>query len=756
MKQILFPINKILLLMLAFNSAVSFNTNFAEASDTNILSDSNRDAMREKAVIDAREGKYVESLKVLEALCSTSKDDLASIYDYMTILHWSGDNKRAIEVYEKNKQSNMPDYVISNMASAYYRLAEYEKALDLIGPLVAKGDKKALILKGQIYVSQNNTNLAEETFDILSGKETPEQILRLKAEMAVNLHNWQWAAAVWRTALLEKDQGGYVDISRHEIVDKLSVAYLRIGRVKDAIILLEPYIQNHTATANMVGNYIGSLVRTRNYKKAIDIYKAFFENKENIPVFVLREVAECFYMIRDYRKAALIYEYIYKEGYSGKEDVFRLGYIGCHTKMYREAGIGAYAKLLEQYKNQATITRILVDARELLNKGRLIEAASIYNMLIAEDERYRNLYIQDLIDEEQYQTAWHIASRKNKLGVSSFSDIENLIKISVLMRDYHEAECYADLLSNEYDEEYQYSMSAGTMKNKLQGELYAYADSYSDHDDGDSYGFGLYATQHFGDSWWGEYEIGKTYVKEHDRSAAININSIGLRYSKRKFDTLMGVNGYGISGSDTFGGRIDSLFRPDDRQNLHFTYNYGPVADIDAIEYSGGSIFADRFALRYTYNFDQHESAYAELNYNHYDFDNEEKGWRIGHSMQIYNSNGRTLRRELHWGRSRFSNQDVPYTSPELQESVGIEWDWGRNLTHDDALHHIVGVNWERDYPDALALDPYYRIEYQRSFSKHQFLTIGCGYGLETKSWLGEGRWSYNNKHFDITYNMTW
>lgn len=756
MEQKKFQINKKLLLLVALNCAISVHVDSAAAAESSLLLGKDKNALREQAVMDARNGNYKQSLEILKELYDGGNGDLASIYDYITILHWAGQNNKAIEIYERNKLSDSPDYVISNMASAYYRLAEYEKALELIGPLVAKGDKKALILKGQIYASQNNTYLAEETFNILLEKETPEKILRLKAEMAVNLHNWQWAAAMWRTALLEKEQGRYAKISRNEIVDNLSVAYLRIGRIDDAIILLDPYIQNHTATANMVGNYIGALVRKKHYTKAIDVYKSFFEDRDNIPVFVLREIAECFYLVDDYKKAAMIYKYIYKEGYAGKDDLFRLGYIGCHTKKYREAGIDAYAKLLEQYKSSSTITRILVDARELLSRGRLTEAASIYNMLIAEDKRFRNLYVQDLIDEEQYQTAWNIACKKNESGVISFSDIESLVKMSVIMRDYQEAKDYAALLSECYDEEYPYSMSAGALKNRLQGELYAYADSYSDHDDGDSYGFGLYATQHLGDSWWGEYETGKSYLRENGRNATIDINSVGLRYSKRKFDTLIGVNGYKISGSDNFGARIDSLFRPDDRQNLHFTYNYGPVTDIDAIEYSRGAIFADRFSFRYTYNLNQHESAYAELNYNSYDFDNEEKGWRIGHSLQIYNSNGRTLRRELHWGRSRFSNQDVPYTSPKLQESVGIEWDWGRDLMHDDTLHHILGINWERDYPDALALDPFYRIEYQHSFSKHQFLTIGCGYGLETKSWLGGGSWSYNNKHFDITYNLTW
>lgn len=758
MKKSIFAYSRKAALMTLLTAVFIPNISCASVQEYADLSDAERSSLREAVVIEARAGSYENAVNVLEKLYHSDKSDLKSAYDYMTILHWAGNHRKAADIYESQDFDEAPDYVVLNIAASYYRLREYEKALELLQPLTEKENTEALKLQGQIYIKQNNTSLANNTFAKLSGSVEPEELLLIKTDTAIGLNNWQWAALLWRKALEEKELGAYPNITKETIVDKLSVAYLRIGRSQDALRILRPYISNKKATVNMLGNYIVALRNLRQYDRAVDIYKQFFDRNDNTPVFILREIAECFFQREQYKKAAEIYLYIQKIGYAGREDKFRLGYSGCLSNSYKNQGFAAYSELLSNYKSADTITRILNEAKSILQSGHLKEADALYSMLINFDVRFCKIYIADLLQEEQYQRAWSLAQKLSNIEGMQTAGLEKISTIAVNLRDYQTARENGKILAEALEEEYQYSEAAGSCKNKMQGELYAYADAYNDDDDSDSYSFGVYATQYLGDSFWGEVETARGYAREAGRSVAVDMHKIGLRHSSRKFDTLIGVNMYARSGDKKAGLRVDSLFRPDDRQNLHFSYNYAPIMDIDALEYEEGAVFVDELALKYTYNFNQKESAYAELRLYDYDFDNEKKGWLIGHDLQIYNdyTNGRGLRRSIHWSRDRYSNQYVPYTSPELQESIGISWDWEQRLGYYNTLHHILGVNWERDYPDPLSLNPFYRIEFHRTMTKHQYLSIGFGYGLEAESWLGEGSWTYKNNNFDISYNVTW
>lgn len=736
------------------------NTCFSSPYQYGCLSKDERVELREQAVIEARAGCYQKALDVLRNLYNSDKNDVNVVYDYITVLHWDGQHQEAIDVFESNNYSGLPDYVVLNVAAAYYRLNKYDKALDILQPIVSNYNKDAMILQAQIFIKQNNSNLAEEIFDRMSGALADEDILRIKTETALSLNNWQWSVSLWNKALVEKDNGMYPGISKEELVDKLSTAYLRIGRPKDSLKLLQPYIKNKTASVNMIGNYIVGLHKSKNYRMAIAVYRTFFYGIDDVPVFILREIAECFYKTGNYVEAAKIYVHIQEKGYAGREDKFRLAYIGSHTKKYKEIGIKAYADILKNHRSSDTITRTLVEASNILQQGRLDVADSVYKMLIAIDERFLRLYIDDLMREGQYQTAWNMAEMMKKSNSKVLSNIalEKLTSIAIALRDYNTAAAYQKQLSERLDEEFAYSEASGSYKNKLQGEMYVYANTYNDDDDSNSIDFGIYATQYLGDGLWGDVEEGRTYVKDNGRTIAIDMSKIGLRHTGRKFDNLVGASLFKGAGSDKVGLTVDSLFRPDDRQNLHFTYNNIPVADIGALEYEQGAIFTDMFALRYTYQLNQHESVYAEIRQNNYDFDNKMKGWTVAHELQLYNdfNKGRNLYRNIHWYRNRFSNQDVPYTSPKLEESIGVEWKWSRDLKHNDALVYALGCNWEKDYPERFSFNPYARFEYQRAFSRHQYLTVGCSYGLESESSLGKGSWRFNENNFDITYNLTW
>ena len=61
----------------------------------------------------------------------------------------------------------MPDYVLLNIASSYYRIMNLNKAEEILQPLVNKDDKEATILLSQIYIKMSRIKDANKLYDEL-------------------------------------------------------------------------------------------------------------------------------------------------------------------------------------------------------------------------------------------------------------------------------------------------------------------------------------------------------------------------------------------------------------------------------------------------------------------------------------------------------------------------------------------------------------------------------------------------------------
>lgn len=747
-------------------STVSIEQNNAvemeEATDVLNFVDKDRTALREKAVADAREGLYDKSLSVLKNLYDSDKSDTDVAYDYMTILNWAGKYEEAVDVYENGKYDDVPDYVKINIAGAYYRLNLFENTEEIIQSLAKEGNKEAAALLAQTYLKENKIKEADDVYNELLVKYPDDlNIYVNRAQVSISTGNWLRAARDWNDVLkIYEENPAEKIITKEQILDNLSVAYIRIARFKEAGHLLEPYIKDKSASFSMVGNYIIVLNNTNQFKQAEKIYNEFFPDYNTAPVFATRELANSYIKGKNYRKAVDVYEYLINSPNGNMDDKFNLAYYACLSGVDKNTGIRTYRNILHEGEASKYTAKILNQAQDFLRKGYYDTAKDIYYELIKYDKRFHNIYADDLVKERQYQSALHEYYAMTEDAELKKQGIEGIVQTSVMLRDYKTAEDRLKQLDAEF-KNISYDKAKGSFTNKQEGEVDFNVSNYSDYDDGNETDINVFVKQYVDDGFWIEGSVGKSYIKdvENNDTAVLNTNRVGVRYTARKWDTLLAWNMFGIDSGDKNGLYFETLFRPTDRQSVNFIYNYAPVYDVDALDYESGSIFDDNYILRYIYDLNTRESYYLELRQSDYSDDNKKYGWEIGQQYNIYNERekkGRTLDRSVFWSRDRYSNQDVPYTSPKLSENIGAEWKWGLDLGNDDVLYYTLGANWKRDYPDELAFSPYIGIEYNKSIGNYNFYSISASYGWRTQNWLGEGGWDYDNKQIIFSYNITW
>ena len=82
------------------------------AINSNFYTQEQLDTAREQAILKAREGDYEYALKRLKVLTQYDKKSPDVWYDYLTVLHWAGDDQAALEKLDRVNFKLSPDYFL--------------------------------------------------------------------------------------------------------------------------------------------------------------------------------------------------------------------------------------------------------------------------------------------------------------------------------------------------------------------------------------------------------------------------------------------------------------------------------------------------------------------------------------------------------------------------------------------------------------------------------------------------------------------
>jgi biofilm PGA synthesis protein PgaA len=217
-----------LIIFLFFATSLIFST---QANALRFYSTEKYEAARERAVQKAKDGDLSGALKSLSRLLKLEPDNQGALYDYITILVWNEENKKALEQLSKITPTIAPEYVLRALVSAARKERE-EATLD------------RLI---KVYVHRYSF-VPEDTPELISGKSMHE-VAELAAQSDLYLVSLSILKQLYQNA--PEDQN---------ILADYIVILTKMGRDHLALTLL-PNLDLDNANDNVITALIGSANR---------------------------------------------------------------------------------------------------------------------------------------------------------------------------------------------------------------------------------------------------------------------------------------------------------------------------------------------------------------------------------------------------------------------------------------------------------------------------------------------------------------
>ncbi len=153
----------------------------------------NVDQLREKAVIEARNGNTQLAIEQLEKLYQSSPQNIPLRNDLVIVYGWNKEYKKATELYQQHQADTFPEFVHTAIITNYRHLKETAKALTVIQHLLEKDpdNPSYLLKKAQLLIDNNQPTEARQTLDhILTSGEDNVDLRKVSAYLNSNQDNW--------------------------------------------------------------------------------------------------------------------------------------------------------------------------------------------------------------------------------------------------------------------------------------------------------------------------------------------------------------------------------------------------------------------------------------------------------------------------------------------------------------------------------------------------------------------------------------
>ncbi len=265
--------------------------------------------IKESFALDlARINRTDEALAIYRSLLQTQSLDLSGLYDYITVLSWSGQEKEALAIFEglPDNSSTLPGYMCSALGQMYLNQGNSQKALALYRQGVAKGDHGCILALA--YYNAAHDNEQEAFFSLAKliadnpGQPDP-YIWRAKAYLAAG--RIYEAVEDYDRALATVPQD-YLSC-RRDIQSEQAVFFLRAGECSYAAQLLAPYVKAQTATVTMQCDYLAALEKCGSYAEVVRQAGIMWPDISKVPAYGLRIVGDCYIRLGDKESAARYY-----------------------------------------------------------------------------------------------------------------------------------------------------------------------------------------------------------------------------------------------------------------------------------------------------------------------------------------------------------------------------------------------------------------------------------------------------------------
>ncbi len=300
---------------------------------------------QDKAVLQARDGKYDEALATLDRLHRQDPANQSVTRDYIAVLGWAGRDQDAIDLYQ-TLMSQQPDYMLAAVAHSYRKLNQPDQALNLYRAGLQQYPSNVIFAEGEIrcLVDENKLDeaLAKANADLAAHGDRPE-IVAAKQDI--------------QKAIQDAIQ---VNINKE---DQRAVDLARNKHYPEALVILSDLHTQHPDDLNVTRDYLAVLGWAGGHDaQVVALYKTLPAGDE--PDYVLEAVGHAYRKLHQSNDALAVYQ----QGIEKYPDsvIFAEGEIRCLVDVGRydegmakaDANLATYGKRPEIVDIKKNITRV--------------------------------------------------------------------------------------------------------------------------------------------------------------------------------------------------------------------------------------------------------------------------------------------------------------------------------------------------------------------------------------------------------------
>ena len=724
-------------------------------------------AAREYAVALAQNEQFSASLDIFKQLYQQAPDNTDIIFDYIVVLNWAGNNRSAIELFEKLNVKTVPAYVRTSAAGAYYQVGEYSKAQKLFHETAVTGDRKAQIWEAQSFMSMGEVESSDAIYkDLLTKYPEDIDIYLSRASMLMLVKKYSAAVTDFEKALsLTPSDASGID-SRRKINYQMAISYIRTGEEARAIVLLKPYIQDGTADVWMQSDYVSALRLTADYKMAISEGERLWKDYGKVPSFGLQSLGDSYLRLGQVEKAEKIYELILKRE-PGSMNV-RLGLAYSYLLEGKlDKGLALYRQILKDDPTRAEI--VLDDAYDFVAKTRYVAGKSLYQVIVDQFPNvpiFRQEMASSFADNEMPRQAYEQFKVLSQLPGGELVGKAGMAESSVLVGDYHAAGKVIGDLREKYGRNAISQAAIQSYERRRRGGMDSTYTYYSDYKQIDSRQFIVTADQNIGGSYSILASLGTNRLTDRDGTnerITLNTRSLGLQYLGLKYDSKVWLDSYQSNGTFT-GYRIFNNYYFDDHSILNFNVQKGPILDVQALNPSNEELLGRIVTTNYTIGLTRRIGAKDTFAFNFtrgfYSDNNQVNSYDLNWDRILFDSEKKSIDGFMFVNRTSYKQQqingnDTVYESPTVRETygAGLTERW---IIPKGYWQATVTLGWGRDRPEPYDFEPSFRLEYGHQFSPYHQLIAGAEYGAKTNRLLNSSNLHFGSRQYDIQYLVNW
>lgn len=723
----------------------------------------NLQAAHDYAVALAREGQYTPALVILQQLAAPANASLNVLFDYVTTAVWAGDYAGAVQTYEtriKARGKDVPEYVKTNVAGAYFQLGKYQEAWEIYHAAAAGGDQKIKLWEAESLARLGRITDASQLYDeLVCAVPANVDIYLSRAEMyLMSGDNLSASKDIETVIKLQAEQGQGSSLEKElQLRGNLAARFIRDEAYEYAILLLKPSIKNGSATPAMQQDYVYALFLNGDYKTAVEESARFWPDLSVAPLYVRRAVADSYLRMNQLQKAIPIYRGIVADTDSRTSDKQSLAYAYV-LKGDLKNGVALYKELIDMGVEQAD--HVTFDGNALLERGHHEKGILIYKLVMdkyPDNSIFRQRFAADLYQAKLTREAYEQYAILGKLPDGQPAAAVGIVNTAVPAGDYAAARPAVDYLKTLPKANPAVGQAISRFERRFMGNVVTAYIMNSDYKGNDVRFNQLTGEQRVSDRMSVVAGAGHKKVTDNDGTSSLDTFSVGGKYTSMKSTMQLMLDRNRDDGHYS-GYRFNATRYFGDHTSLDLSINRAPVEDAQALT---EGIMSREYRIGLNRQLGRKDLFSLGLGKAYFTDTNGFKAIDIDWVHTMKDNDKKTLEWLTYFRRTDYDLQlingvEPVYESPSTREEYGAGIR-GRWMYTKHYWEGTLVMEWGRDRPEPIDFTPYARLEYGHTFSPWQSLVLGAEYGLRTGRSTNTGtNLQFGYRQYDISYRLNW